>query len=103
MIVRFWQGQTTGENAEDYLRHITETVFPNLCTIDGYLGARVLRCDESGKVEFLILTQWGSWDAVRAFAGDAPDVAVVEPAARALLAEFDSFVRHFEVAYESNG
>jgi heme-degrading monooxygenase HmoA len=99
MIVRVWRGQTTGENAEAYLHHLTETVFPNLCTIDGYLGARVLRREESSRVEFLVMTQWGSWDAVRAFAGDAPDFAVVEPAAKALLAEFDGFVRHFEVAY----
>ena len=103
MIVRVWRGQTTGENAEAYLRHLTETVLPNLCSIDGYLGARVPRREESRRVEYLVLTEWGSWDAVRAFAGDAPDVAVVEPAAMALLAEFDRFVRHFEVAYESSG
>ena len=42
-----------------------------------------------------------SLDAVKQFAGPEPDVAVVEPAAKALLSTFDDTVRHFEVVYES--
>ena len=33
------------------------------------------------EVEFLVLTLWESMDAIRAFAGDQPEVAVVEPEA----------------------
>jgi hypothetical protein len=36
-------------------------------------------------------------EAIRAFAGDEPERAVVEPGARAVLAFFDSTVRHYEV------
>jgi hypothetical protein len=36
-------------------------------------------------------------DAIRAFAGEEPDLAVVEPEARAILDEFDEKVRHHEV------
>lgn len=99
MIVRIWKGQTTRENAAAYLRHVTGHVLPALGGIPGYLGGRVLRRETDGRVEFLVLTHWDSWDAIRAFAGDDPEVAVVEPAAREILEEFDSFVRHFEVAY----
>jgi hypothetical protein len=35
-------------------------------------------------------------DAVRAFAGPDPDVAVVPPAARQLLARFDQRSAHYE-------
>lgn len=101
MIVRIWKGQTTPDNAAPYLRHVTAHVLPALCGIPGYLGGRVLRRETGGRVEFLVLTHWNSWDAIRAFAGDHPDMAVVEPAARAVLEEFDGFVRHFEVAYEA--
>jgi heme-degrading monooxygenase HmoA len=48
-------------------------------------------------VEFVVITLWDSMQAVRAFAGDTPDVAVIEPAARAVLAAFDQFVRHYTV------
>ena len=36
-------------------------------------------------------------DAIRAFAGDQPELAVVEPEARATLVRFDSTVHHYEV------
>jgi len=36
-------------------------------------------------------------DAVRAFAGDEPELAVVESEARAALVRFDSTVTHYEV------
>jgi len=103
MIVRMWRGQTTRDNAATYLSHVTGNVFPALGGIDGYLGARVLRRESSDRVEFLVLTHWESWQAIRAFAGEDPEVAVIEPEARRALAEFDSFVRHFDVAYDSGG
>jgi hypothetical protein len=37
---------------------------------------------------------------VRAFAGEDEDVAVIEPRAQELLAEYDAQVRHFEVVVE---
>jgi hypothetical protein len=36
-------------------------------------------------------------DAVRAFAGERPELAVVEPEARAALVRFDALVSHYEV------
>ena len=101
MIVRVWGGRTTPENADAYLRHVSEKVLPSLRGIGGYLGARVLRREVAEGVEFLVLTQWDSWDAIRAFAGEDPDVAVIEPAAKAVLTEFDGVVRHFHVAHDS--
>lgn len=47
--------------------------------------------------EFLVITLWDSMDAIRRFAGEDSERAVVEPEARAVLAEFDDFVRHYEV------
>jgi heme-degrading monooxygenase HmoA len=76
-------------------------VLPSLCSIQGYRGGRVLQRAVNGRVEFLVITNWDSLDAVRVFAGDDPERAVVEPAARKLLARFDGFVRHFETTYDS--
>jgi hypothetical protein len=49
----------------------------------------------------VVESRWQSMDAVRAFAGAAPEQAVVEPAARAVLVEFDDFVTHYEVMFEA--
>jgi heme-degrading monooxygenase HmoA len=58
---------------------------------------RVLRREERGRVEFLVMTFWDSMESVRRFAGPDPERAIVEPEARAVLAEYDDFVRHYEV------
>jgi heme-degrading monooxygenase HmoA len=97
MIARMWRGETTRENADAYYRHLTGNVMPSLNKIGGHRGAYVLRREMDRNVEFMVITLWASMDAIREFAGNTPDVAVVEPAARALLADFDGFVRHYSV------
>jgi hypothetical protein len=43
-----------------------------------------------GNVEFLAVTLWESIDSVRAFSGQDPNVAIVEPEGRAALASFSA-------------
>jgi len=101
MIVRMWSGQTAPDGAPTYLRHVTEDVSPALARIDGFFGARVLRRDVGSRVEFVVVTHWRSISDIRAFAGDDVEIAVVAPQARAVLLDFDSTVRHFEVACDT--
>ena len=94
MIARLWRGRArTPKDADAYQRHVTGTVLPSIASIEGHRGAQVLRRGE----EFLVITFWESMDAIRRFAGEDPERAVVEPEARAVLADFDDFVRHYEV------
>jgi heme-degrading monooxygenase HmoA len=98
MIARLWRGVAPDmANAQAYLRHFKATVLPTLATIDGYRDARVLRREDRGRVELVVMTLWDSMAAIRRFAGTDPERAVVEPEARAVLAEYDDFVRHYEV------
>ncbi len=99
MIVRMWRGTAKGANAEAYARHVTGTVFPSLGAIAGHKGAYLLKRETAAGTEFLAVTLWDSLAAVRAFAGEDAERAVVEPRARAVLAEFDDFVRHYELAW----
>jgi heme-degrading monooxygenase HmoA len=99
VIVRIWRGQTTIENADAYFRHVTEAVFPALAGIHGHRGAYLLRRETDRGIEFLAVTLWESVEAIREFAGKDVETAVVEPRARAVLAEFDSFVRHYDVVH----
>lgn len=101
MIVRLWRGQSTIEHADAYVRHVTATVFPSLAGIRGHRGAYLLRRETAGRIEFLAVTLWESMQAVREFAGDEVETAVVEPEARAVLAEFDPFVRHYDLVHDS--
>jgi heme-degrading monooxygenase HmoA len=72
-------------------------VVPELAAIPGYREVRLMRREEGGGVEFLVMTLWESMDAIRRFAGEHPERAVVEPEARAVLSDYDDFVRHYEV------
>lgn len=101
MIARTWRGETIPANADRYLRFLTERIFPSLKSISGHKGAYVLKRDTAGIVEFQVLTFWDSMEAIRKFAGENPEAAVVESEARTLLTDFDQHVRHFEVAHDS--
>jgi heme-degrading monooxygenase HmoA len=94
MIARLWRGRArTSKDADAYQRHVTTRVLPELNRIPGHCGAQVLRRGE----EFLVITFWESMEAIRRFAGEDAERAVVEPEARAVLAEFDDVVQHYEV------
>jgi hypothetical protein len=47
------------------------------------------------------VTLWDNIDAIKEFSGNDPEVAVVEPEARAVLSDFDDFARHYEVVCAS--
>jgi len=97
MIARVWRGSAANDKANDYAEHLQRAVFPELCRIDGYRGAYVLRRGLDDGVEFTVLTLWESMDAIRQFAGEDAETAVVAPAAQAILRAFDSTVTHYEV------
>ena len=97
MIVRIWRGRATAANAPHYRQHATERVFPSLEPLQGFQGACLLAREADGEVEFLALTLWDNIDVIKRFAGDDPEMAVVEPEARAVLSSFDDFARHYEV------
>lgn len=99
MIERIWRGRSTIENAPKYQKHVTEQVFSALTQIPGFKGARLLKRQVGDEIEFLAVTMWDSLDAIKRFAGDNIETAIVEPAARKVLCEFDEFSTHFEIVY----
>ncbi|WP_020667235.1 antibiotic biosynthesis monooxygenase family protein [Amycolatopsis nigrescens] len=97
MIMRIWRARATRAGAESYRAHFTETVLPALERVPGHLGAWLLVRGEAEPLEIQVLTRWESLAAVRGFAGAEYETAVVEPAARAVLLDFDSTVTHHTV------
>ncbi len=99
MIVRMWHGWTAPEKADAYERLLKEEVFKGIASrkIPGYRGIRLLRRSAGQEeVEFVTLMWFDSLDAVKAFAGEEYETAVVPPKARALLSRFDPLSRHYE-------
>ncbi len=99
MMVRIWRGEAaTPENAEAYRRHVETTVFPSLSGLAGHRGAILLRREHGGRGEFLAITFWDSFDAIKGFSGEQVETAIVEPEARSVLSQFDEFAWHYEIA-----
>jgi heme-degrading monooxygenase HmoA len=78
-------------------------VLPDLRKLPGFLGLELCEAPRGDRVELLVITRWASIEAIKAFAGGNPDRAVVEPGAKAVLAEHDDFVIHYEVTLEAMG
>ncbi len=99
MISRIWHGWTNRENADAYEKLLRTEIFINIenKSIKGYQGIHLLRRDIDEEVEFVTIMWFESLDAVRAFAGEEYEVAVVPPEARKLLSRFDGISAHYEV------
>jgi mannose-6-phosphate isomerase-like protein (cupin superfamily) len=99
VIARRWTARAAGAVAADaYVSHFEGAVRPELEATDGFLGVTVERVQHDDEVEIVVVTQWESMDAIRAFAGDDVERAVVAPEARTVLSAFDDRVRHVELA-----
>ena len=99
MICRIWHGWTTPENADAYDSLLRQEIFQGISArkLHGYLRIDLLRRKVAGTDEFITIMWFESLDAVRAFAGEDYERAVVPPAARKLLLRFDDRSAHYEV------
>jgi mannose-6-phosphate isomerase-like protein (cupin superfamily) len=102
VIARRWRAWTDDQSGADaYVAHFEAAVRPALAASGGFVDANLERfAEDGGRTEIVVVTRWESLDAIRAFAGDDVEAAVVEPEARAVLAGFDERVRHIELGDE---
>jgi heme-degrading monooxygenase HmoA len=85
------------EEADGYVRHLQNDTIPALGRISGFVAAAIWRRDVDGGVQFTVVTHWESIDAIRQFAGEPVDAAVVPPEVRAMMLTYDEKVAHYEV------
>ncbi len=77
MIARLWRGWTAPEKADTYEALLRAEILPGIHRMKGYRGAYLMRRDMEGGVEFVTLTFWENMEAVRGFAGEDYETAVV--------------------------
>jgi hypothetical protein len=99
MIARIWHGWTSLENADGYEALLMQEIFVGIQNrkIGGFLGIELLRRRLDTEVEFITIMFFDSIAAVRVFAGEDYEAAVVPPKARALLKRFDERSQHYEI------
>lgn len=105
MISRIWHGWTTPGNADLYEELLKQEIFAGIEKrhIRGFRSIQLLRRDAGDEVEFVTIMVFDSLAAVREFAGEDYEAAVVPEKARALLSRFDARSQHYEVRAERSG
>lgn len=100
MIARIWRGVTPEARADAYFDYLMKTGVPALRATAGNRGVYVLRRLAEGRAEFLLISLWESFEAIRRFAGPELDKAVYYPEDKDFLLELEPRVSHFEVLFE---
>ncbi len=105
MIARVWHGWTAPGKADQYEALLKEEIFVGIQDrhIPGFKSIQLLRRDVGEEVEFATIMLFDSLDAVREFAGEDYELAVVPEKARAILSHFDDRSQHYEVRAERGG
>jgi len=99
-IIRVWNGLADRKYAKAYGAHVKNDIFPLFSKMQGHLGAKVLRRDVHEGVEFVVITAWESMDAIREFAKEDLEKAVVAKVAQSYFIKYDRHVLHFTVDSE---
>jgi heme-degrading monooxygenase HmoA len=97
MIARTWTGAVLREDADAYADYIRDTGFAEYGRTAGNRGAWMLRRDDGDRTEFITLSMWDSVEAIKAFAGDDIEAAVLYPEDERYLIDGMSSVMHYEV------
>jgi heme-degrading monooxygenase HmoA len=102
VIVRTWIGWTRPEDARAYLGYLRATGVAAYRGTEGNLGVRVLMRELSDRVEFVVVSHWVSMEAIRRFAGNAPERAVFYPDDERYLIDREELVRHYTVLLDTD-
>jgi hypothetical protein len=96
-IARHWTGLCKSTRENDYIHHLLHDTFVKLRDINGFIQASIMKRQTDEGVEFLIITEWESVEAIRQFAGDLYEIAVVPPVAMEMMVRYDTVVKHYDV------
>ena len=90
---------TSKANADTYEALLKSEIFTGIQKreIPGYRGIQLLRRTTGEEVEFVTVMWFDQLEAVRIFAGEDYEAAVVPASARKVLAHFDARSQHYEV------
>ena len=97
MIARIWKGVVREADKDIYHEYLKKTGLNEYASTPGNRGVYTLRRVSEGTCEFLLLTLWDSWDAIKAFAGSDYEKAVYYPEDDRYLLEKRPLFEHYEV------
>jgi heme-degrading monooxygenase HmoA len=97
MIARFWRGVTRRSKADEYFDYLEKTGLKEYRSTEGNRGVYVFRRIENDRAEFLLLSLWDSFDAIKRFAGPNFENPLYYPEDKNFLLELGPKVVHYEI------
>ncbi len=97
MIARAWHGAVKAADSDAYAEFLNRKGLKDYYATPGNRGVYVFRKVSADRADFLLITLWDSFDAIRAFTGPDPEKAVYYPEDNDFLLEFEPNVTHYEV------
>ncbi len=101
MISRHWNGLLKKGKEDEYMAFLKSTVFKEMERLPGFVSAQILHREAGEGTDFMIITEWENMDAIRQFAGENTETAVVEDYVRERMIRFDHKVRHYKVDHKT--
>lgn len=101
-IIRTWRGWTTIENAPIYENMLINDVFPTVKKkgVNGLEKVSISTQTNNDEVEFFLVLQFDSLEAVKTFAGENYKLAYIPENAQRVLKRYDQTAEHFELKEE---
>lgn len=101
-IIRTWKGWTTLENAPIYEDMLINEVFPTVKKngVTGLEKVSISTKKIKDEVEFFLILQFNSMEAVITFAGDSYKKAYIPENALRVLKRYDKTAEHYELKEE---
>ncbi|WP_368911856.1 antibiotic biosynthesis monooxygenase [Taklimakanibacter deserti] len=98
VILRRWSGRLRTAEEVEYLAYFNRTGAVDYGKTPGNLGFQILmRALGDGVSEVTTLSWWESMEAIKAFAGDQPEIAVYYPEDDHFLVDRPPHVDHYRV------
>ena len=102
LISRTWHGAVPLEHGDAFAMYLEKTGIQGSRSIPGNAAAYVHRVEQDGYSHFFLCTLWSSWGAIRAFAGETPEIAVTYPEDAKYDLISDPIAIHQEVKTDQN-
>jgi heme-degrading monooxygenase HmoA len=97
VIARMWHGRVLTSKADEYYVYLKDAGINKIESIEGNLGAQVLRRSDGSATEFTVISYWESREAIKKFAGEDIEKTHFLPKDPQYLLELEPKVKHFEV------
>ena len=98
IILRRWSGRIRTADEEEYVDYVKRTGADDYASTPGNLGFQiVMRAVGDGSSEVTTLSWWESMEAIKAFAGENPEVARYYPDDDRFLVDRPRNVDHYRV------